>query len=95
MSDFMRVSTTKWGFAQPMVVKAKLPIMKSLHSDPTNSMVADCPASAHGQQRLCRRPAGGGPGTVAEANTSKFGTGIFFLAASESHLLFTNERNKQ
>ena len=41
------------------------------------------------------QPAGGGPGKVAEANTSKFGTGIFLLAASEFHLLFANEGNKQ
>ena len=41
------------------------------------------------------QPAGGGPGKVAEADTSKFGTGIFLLAASEIHLLFANEGNKQ
>ena len=41
------------------------------------------------------QPAGGGPGKVAKANTSKFGTGIFLLAASEIHLLFANEGNKQ
>ena len=33
------------------------------------------------------QPAGCGPGKVAEANTSKFGTGIFLLAASEMFLL--------
>ena len=33
------------------------------------------------------QPAGGGPGKVAEADTSKFGTGIFLLAASEVFLL--------
>ena len=33
------------------------------------------------------QPAGGGPGKVAEADTSKFGTGIFLLAASEMFLL--------
>ena len=33
------------------------------------------------------QPAGGGPGKVAEADTSKFGTGIFLLAASEIYLL--------
>ena len=33
------------------------------------------------------QPAGGGPGNVAEADTSKFGTGIFLLAASEVFLL--------
>jgi unsaturated rhamnogalacturonyl hydrolase len=33
------------------------------------------------------QPAGGGPGNVAEADTSKFGTGIFLLAASEMFLL--------
>ena len=41
------------------------------------------------------QPAGGGPGKVTEADTSKFGTGIFLLAASEIHLLFANEGNKQ
>jgi len=41
------------------------------------------------------QPAGGGPGKVAEADTSKFGTGIFLLAASEIHLLFANEGNKR
>ncbi len=41
------------------------------------------------------QPAGGGPGKVAEADTSKFGTGIFLLAASEIHLLFATEGNKQ
>ena len=41
------------------------------------------------------QPAGGGPGKVAEADTSKFGAGIFLLAASEVHLLFSNEGNKQ
>jgi len=41
------------------------------------------------------QPAGGGPGKVAEADTSKFGTGIFLLAASEIHLLFKNKGNKQ
>ena len=33
------------------------------------------------------QPAGGGPGKVAEADTSKFGTGIFLLAASEIYQL--------
>ena len=33
------------------------------------------------------QPAGGGPGKVTEADTSKFGTGIFLLAASEVFLL--------
>jgi hypothetical protein len=33
------------------------------------------------------QPAGGGPGKVAEADTSKFGAGIFLLAASEVFLL--------
>jgi rhamnogalacturonyl hydrolase YesR len=33
------------------------------------------------------QPAGGGPGKVAEADTSKFGAGIFLLAASEVYLL--------
>ena len=33
------------------------------------------------------QPAGGGPGIVAEADTSKFGTGIFLLAASEMYQL--------
>ncbi len=33
------------------------------------------------------QPAGGGPGKVTEADTSKFGTGIFLLAASEIFLL--------
>ena len=33
------------------------------------------------------QPAGGGPGKVTEADTSKFGTGIFLLAASEIHIL--------
>ena len=32
------------------------------------------------------QPAGGGPGKVTEADTSKFGTGIFLLAASEVFL---------
>ena len=41
------------------------------------------------------QPAGGGPGKVAEADTSKFGTGIFLLAASEIHLLFANEGNRK
>jgi rhamnogalacturonyl hydrolase YesR len=41
------------------------------------------------------QPAGGGPGKVAEADTSKFGTGIFLLAASEIHLLFKNKEHKQ
>ena len=36
------------------------------------------------------QPAGGGPGKVAEADTSKFGTGIFLLAASEMFLLQQN-----
>ncbi len=40
----------------------------------------------HGQVGWSQ-PAGGGPGNVAEANTSKFGTGIFLLAASEMFLL--------
>jgi rhamnogalacturonyl hydrolase YesR len=33
------------------------------------------------------QPAGGGPGKVAEADTSKFGNGIFLLAASEIYQL--------
>ena len=33
------------------------------------------------------QPAGGGPGNVMEADTSKFGTGIFLLAASEIYQL--------
>ena len=33
------------------------------------------------------QPAGGGPGKVAEADTSKFGTGIILLAASEVYQL--------
>jgi len=33
------------------------------------------------------QPAGGGPGKVVETDTSKFGTGIFLLAASEMFLL--------
>ena len=33
------------------------------------------------------QPAGRGPGKVAEADTSKFGTGIFLLAASEMYQL--------
>ena len=33
------------------------------------------------------QPAGGGPGKVAEADTSKFGTGIFLMAASEVYQL--------
>jgi len=33
------------------------------------------------------QPAGGGPGKVLEADTSKFSTGIFLLAASEIYLL--------
>ena len=33
------------------------------------------------------QPAGGGPGNVTEADTSKFGTGIFLLAASEIYQL--------
>jgi unsaturated rhamnogalacturonyl hydrolase len=33
------------------------------------------------------QPAGGGPGNVAETDTSKFGAGIFLLAASEVYLL--------
>ncbi|MFT6575611.1 MAG: rhamnogalacturonyl hydrolase YesR [Akkermansiaceae bacterium] len=33
------------------------------------------------------QPAGGGPGNVAETDTSKFGTGTFLLAASEVYLL--------
>ena len=37
------------------------------------------------------QPAGGGPGKVAEADTSKFGTGIFLLAASEVVLLTQGE----
>ena len=41
------------------------------------------------------QPAGGGPGKVAEVDTSKFGTGIFLLAASEIHLLFENKGSKQ
>ena len=41
------------------------------------------------------QPAGGGPGKVAQADTSKFGTGIFLLAASEVHLLFANEGIKR
>ena len=41
------------------------------------------------------QPAGGGPGKVAEADTSKFGTGIFLLAASEIHLLIKNKGNRQ
>jgi len=41
------------------------------------------------------QPAGGSPGKVVEADTSKFGIGIFLLAASEIHLLFANEGNKQ
>ena len=41
------------------------------------------------------QPAGGGPGKVAEADTSKFGTGIFLLAASEMYLLFLDKGNKQ
>jgi len=41
------------------------------------------------------QPAGGGPGKVTEADTSKFGTGIFLLAASEIHILLKNKGNKQ
>ena len=33
------------------------------------------------------QPAGGGPGNVVEADTSKFSTGIFLLAASEIYQL--------
>ena len=37
------------------------------------------------------QPAGGGPGKVMEADTSKFGTGIFLLAASEIYQLELKE----
>jgi rhamnogalacturonyl hydrolase YesR len=40
------------------------------------------------------QPAGGGPGKVAETDTSKFGTGIFLLAASEIHLLVKNKETE-
>jgi rhamnogalacturonyl hydrolase YesR len=37
------------------------------------------------------QPSGGGPGKVVEPDTSKFGTGIFLLAASEMFLLKQNK----
>ena len=40
------------------------------------------------------QPAGGGPGKVAEADTSKFGTGIFLLAASEDFYWQSRLREK-